>query len=194
MDLTSEPLRQAGRGICRHAGLYFGGYATLEPQTTSSAPRPLPRGHMYPLRGAGSTPGARLLPLVVLRQAYPAHHAPGVEVAGGLVVVAVARYQHHDAPVVDVLQVHGGGGAQVAGEGLGGLQHHLPPDPSLGDRAALRGGRPLPVHHGPLLCSPLLTGQDTSAEGLVPPATPRGERGNQPQSIDTYATITAMYP
>src|SRR4028119_2126901 len=39
-----------------------------------------------------------------------------------------------------------------------------PPPPLLGGRPALRGGRPLPVHHGPLLCSLAPTAQDTPAE------------------------------
>src|SRR5215207_9069180 len=68
-----------------------------------------------------------LLPLVLLRQAYPANHAPRVEVAGELVLIAVARNQHDDAPIVYVLQVDGGCGTQIAGEDFGGLDHHLLP-------------------------------------------------------------------
>src|SRR5688572_13379407 len=46
--------------------------------------------------------------LVVLGQAYPANDAQGVEVARELALVFVARDQHDDAPIVDVLQVDGG--------------------------------------------------------------------------------------
>src|SRR4028118_315981 len=75
---------------------------------------------------------------------------------------------------VDVFEVHGGAGPKVAGEDLGGLDHHLLPDPRLGYRAALRGGRPLPVHHGTLLRSLSPTAQDTPTEPgpRGPPRTP----------------------
>jgi hypothetical protein len=57
----------------------------------------------------GGARGLRLsLLLVVLGPAYPAHHAPRVEVAGELIVIAVARYHHDDAPVVYVFGVDGG--------------------------------------------------------------------------------------
>src|SRR5215207_4986449 len=93
-----------------------------------------------------------LLLLVLLRQAYPANHAPGVEVAGELVLIAVARHQHDDAPIIDVLQVHGGRGTQIAREDFRGLDHYLLPDPSLGDLPfRVRGTEPLPIHHGFLL-------------------------------------------
>jgi hypothetical protein len=79
---------------------------------------------------------------------------PRVEVAGELVLVAVARHHHDDAPLVDVFEVHGGAGPKVAGEDLGGLDHHLLPDPRLGDPVVrVRGTGPLPVHHGVLLRS-----------------------------------------
>src|ERR687891_487622 len=61
-----------------------------------------------------------------------ANHAPGVEVAGELVLIAVARHQHDDAPIIDVLQVYGGRGTQIAREDLRGLDHYLLADPSLG--------------------------------------------------------------
>src|SRR4028119_2095017 len=140
----------------------------LEPPTPE-APRtflprtPVYRGRGWATRGLGR-PWLRFRPLVVLRQAYPAHHAPGVEVAGELVLITVARHHHDDAPLVDVFEVHGSAGPQVARENLGGLDHHLPPDPRLGYRAALRGGRSLPVHHGSLLRSLSPTAKDTPAE------------------------------
>ena len=43
----------------------------------------------------------------------------------------------------------------IAGEGFRRLQHHLLPDPRLGD-PYLRGARPLSVHHGALLLFLLL--------------------------------------
>src|SRR5215212_10222805 len=64
--------------------------------------------------GGGARSSWLLLLLVLLGQAYPAHHAPGVEVAGELVLIAVARNQHDDTPLVDVLQVHRGCGPQIA--------------------------------------------------------------------------------
>src|SRR5918995_6277510 len=48
--------------------------------------------------------------LVLLGKAYPANDAPGVEVARELALVFVARHQHDDAPIVDVLQVDAGCG------------------------------------------------------------------------------------
>src|SRR5919107_1900639 len=48
--------------------------------------------------------------LVFLGKAYPANDAPGVEVARELAMVFVARDQHDDAPIVDVLEVDGGCG------------------------------------------------------------------------------------
>src|SRR4028118_1920559 len=98
------------------------------------------------LGGAGSL---RLLLLVVPGQAYPAHHAPRIKAAREAALISVARHQHDDAPLVDVFEVHGGGGPQVAGKRLGGLEHDLLADPRLGDRAAFRGGRPLPGPPGP---------------------------------------------
>jgi hypothetical protein len=52
--------------------------------------------------------------LVLLGKAYPANDAPGVEVARELALVFVARHQHDDAPIVDVLQVYWGRGTQIA--------------------------------------------------------------------------------
>ena len=52
--------------------------------------------------------------LVILGKAYPANHAPGIEIPGELVLIAVARHQHHNSPIVDVLQVDGGRGTQIA--------------------------------------------------------------------------------
>jgi hypothetical protein len=46
--------------------------------------------------------------LVLLGKAYPANHAPRIEIPGELALVFVARNQHDDAPIVDVLQVHRG--------------------------------------------------------------------------------------
>jgi hypothetical protein len=45
--------------------------------------------------------------LVVLGKAYPANDVPGVEVGRELALVFVARDQHDDAPIVDVLEVDG---------------------------------------------------------------------------------------
>src|SRR5215211_1273864 len=56
-----------------------------------------------------------------------------IEVAGRLTLVAVARHQHDDAPLVDILQVDGGRGTQIAREGLRGLDHYLLPDPRFRD-------------------------------------------------------------
>src|SRR3954463_8042929 len=90
--------------------------------------------------------------LVLLGEAYPANHVPGVEVAGELALVLVARHQHDDAPVVYVLKVDGGRGTQIAREGLRGLDRPLLPDPSLRDLPfRLRCAGPLPIHHGFLL-------------------------------------------
>src|ERR687893_2045307 len=86
--------------------------------------------------------------LILLGKAYPAHHTPGVEVSGELALVFVARHQHDNAPLVDVLEVDGGCGPQIAREGFCGLEHHLLPDPCLGDLPFVaRGSGPLPVHH-----------------------------------------------
>src|SRR5215211_521060 len=90
--------------------------------------------------------------LVFLGKSYPANDAPGVEVARELALVFVARDQHDDAPIVDVLEVDGGCGTQIAREGLCGLEHHLLADPRLGDLFfRIRGAGPLPIHHGFLL-------------------------------------------
>src|SRR5215207_4605479 len=90
--------------------------------------------------------------LVVLGKAYLANDAPGEDVARKLALVFVARDQHDDAPIVDVLQVHGGRGTQIAREGLCGLEHHLLADPRLGDLLSrVRSAWPLPIHHSSLL-------------------------------------------
>src|SRR5215208_4468303 len=103
-------------------------------------------------RLGGARSSRLLLQLVLLGKAYPAHYAPGVEVAGELVLIAVARHQHDDAPVVDILQVYGGRGTQIAREDFRSLDHHLLPDPRLGDLTfRVRGAWPLPIHHGFLL-------------------------------------------
>src|SRR5215208_7946921 len=92
--------------------------------------------------------------LVFLGKAYPANDAPGVEVARELALVFVARHQHDDAPLVDVLQVDWGRGTQIAREGLCGLEHHLLADPGLGDLSfRIRGAWPLPIHHSFLFFS-----------------------------------------
>src|SRR5918993_4565719 len=92
--------------------------------------------------------------LVVLGKVYPANDAPGVEVARELALVFVARDQHDDAPIVDVLQVDGGCGAQIAREGFCGLDHYLLADPGLWDLPfQLRGAWPLPIHHSSLFFS-----------------------------------------
>src|SRR5215204_5644685 len=92
--------------------------------------------------------------LVVLGKAYPANGAPGVEVARELALVFVARDQHDNAPIVDILQVDGGCGTQIARERFRGLEHHLMADPRLGDLPfQLRGAWPLPIHHSSLLLS-----------------------------------------
>src|SRR5215213_9102077 len=92
--------------------------------------------------------------LAVLGKAYPANDAPGVEVAGELALIFVARHQHDDAPIVDVLQVDGGRSTQIAREGLCGLEHHLLPDPGFGDLPfGVRGAGPLPIHHSSLFFS-----------------------------------------
>src|SRR5829696_3235323 len=113
-------------------------------------------------RLGGARSSRLLLLLVLLGKAYPANDAPGVEVAGELVLIAVARHQHDDAPIVDVLQVHWGRGTQIAREDFRGLNHYLLPDPRLGDLSfRIRGAGPLPIHHGFLLfarCSPASVG------------------------------------
>src|ERR671913_2274751 len=92
--------------------------------------------------------------LVVLGKAYPANDAPGVEVARELALVFVARDQHDDAPIVDVLQVDWGCGTQIAREGFRGLEHHLLADPRLRDLSfRIRGAGPLPIHHSSLFIS-----------------------------------------
>src|SRR5215210_2152037 len=48
---------------------------------------------------------------VLLGKAYPSNDAPGVEVARELALVFVARDQYDDAPIVDILEVEGGCGA-----------------------------------------------------------------------------------
>src|SRR5918996_6636204 len=58
--------------------------------------------------------------LVILGKAYPSNHAPGVEVARELALVAVARHQHHNSPIIDVLQVDGCCGTQIAREDFRG--------------------------------------------------------------------------
>lgn len=73
------------------------------------------------------------IPLVLLRQTYQAHNAPGVEVPELLSLVRVARCQHDDAPIVDVFQYYGGCGAQIAREGFRGLQQHFLSNPRLGN-------------------------------------------------------------
>src|SRR5215211_8408726 len=65
-------------------------------------------------RLGGGAASCGILLLVLLCKAYPANHAPRIEVAGELVLIAVARHQHHHAPIVDVLQVRCGGGSQIA--------------------------------------------------------------------------------
>src|SRR5215212_6126878 len=101
-----------------------------------------------PQPGDSGTPGSRLRAFVLFSEAYPANHAPGVEVAGELTLIAVARHQHDDAPLVDILQVDGGGGAQIAREDFGGLDHHLLADPRLWYLfLRVRGAGPLTVHH-----------------------------------------------
>src|SRR5215204_6321382 len=112
-----------------------------------------------PLRWAGNlrdleTSSSRLRAFVFLGKSYPANDAPGVEVAGELALVFVARDQHDDAPIVDVLQVDGGCGTQIAREGFCGLDHHLLPDPRLWDILfRVRGPGPLPIHHSSLYFS-----------------------------------------
>src|SRR5918994_713947 len=63
--------------------------------------------------------------LVLLGEAYQAYHAPGVEVGRVLALVFVARDQHDDAPIVDVLEVDGGCGPD---------QIHLGPSADPGSR------------------------------------------------------------
>src|SRR5215218_743182 len=95
--------------------------------------------------------------LVFLGEAYPANDAPGVEVARELALIFVARDQHDDAPLVNVLQVYGGRSTQIAREGLCGLEHHLLADPRLGDLSfRIRGAWPLSIHHSsPFFSIPL---------------------------------------
>src|SRR5215212_8651716 len=65
-------------------------------------------------RLGGGAASCGILLLVLLCKAYPANHAPRIEVARKLTLVAVARHQHDDSPLVDVLQVHRGCGPQIA--------------------------------------------------------------------------------
>src|SRR5215211_8204333 len=103
-------------------------------------------------QGDLETPSPRLLLLVLLGKAYPANHAPGIEIAGELVLIAVARNQHDDAPLLYVLQVYGGRGTQIAREGFRSLDHYLLADPRLGDLSfRVRGAGSLAVHHSSLL-------------------------------------------
>src|SRR5215212_9826689 len=112
----------------------------------------LPRTPVNSVPSLGGAASCGILPLVLLSKAYPANDAPGVEVARKLTLVAVARHQHDDTPLVYVLQVHRGCGPQIAREDFGGLDHHLLADPRLGDLPfQLRGAGPLPIHHGFLL-------------------------------------------
>src|SRR5918994_5700338 len=95
--------------------------------------------------------GSQLRALVLLGEAYPTNDAPGVEITGELVLIAVARHEHDYAPIVYVLQIYGGCGAQIAREGLCGLEHHLLADPRLRDLSfRIRGAGPLPIHHSSL--------------------------------------------
>src|SRR5215208_1763744 len=99
-------------------------------------------------RLGGARSSRLLLLLVLLGKAYPANHAPGIEVAGELVLIAVARHEHDDAPIVDVLQVDGGCGTQIAREGFCGLDHNLLPDPRLCDILfRVPGSGPLHILH-----------------------------------------------
>src|SRR5687768_10595180 len=110
-----------------------------------------PRLELPTKRPLGSSATLELA-LVILGQAYPADHAPWVEVARGLAGLMVTRHQHDDAPIVDVLQVDGGSGAKIARERFRGLDHHLLADPRLRDISfQLRGAWPLPIHHSFLL-------------------------------------------
>ena len=76
---------------------------------------------------------SRFRAFVLLGKTYPANDAPGIEIAGKLALIVVARHQHDDTTLVDVLEVDGGGGAKIAREGFRGLEHHFLPDPSLRD-------------------------------------------------------------
>ena len=84
-------------------------------------------------KGLRSHSLSRLRAFILLGKAYPANDAPGVEIPGELALVFVARHEHDDAPIVDVLQIDGGRGTQIAREGLCGLDHHLLADPRFGD-------------------------------------------------------------
>src|SRR5919112_5877724 len=108
---------------------------------------------------------------VLLSKAYPSNHAPGIEIPGELVLIAVARHQHHNSPIVDVLQVDGGCGTQIAREDFRGLDHHLLPDPRLWDLSfQLRGAWPLPIHHSSLFFSvPLICKGRTKERDASPP-------------------------
>src|SRR5215211_5731949 len=104
--------------------------------------------------GDSGIPSSRLRALVLLGKAYPANDAPGVEIPGELALIVVARHQHDDAPIVDVLQVDGGCGTQIARDGFCGLDHYLLADPRLGDLAfRVRGAWPLPILHSSLFFS-----------------------------------------
>src|SRR5215216_3774661 len=132
-SLVCGQLLDAGALISRKA---FHGQA-------SSLSRCSPQYAHSDQRSRSILPGA----LVLFGKAYPANDAPGVEVARELALVFVTRHQHDDAPIVDVLQVDGGCGAQIAREGFRGLEHHLLPDPRLGEHLRVRGSGPLSVHH-----------------------------------------------
>src|SRR5215211_1318388 len=118
---------------------------------------------------------ARFCPLVLLSQAYPAHNTPGVEVAGDLALIVMPRHQHDDPPIVDIFQVYGCGGSEIAREGLRGLKHHLLPDPGLGD-PFFGGAWPLPVHHA-------VPSSIRSCKGRIPLPIPLGplmDRSSEP--------------
>ena len=103
-------------------------------------------------KGLRSHSLSRLRAFILLGKAYPANDAPGVEIPGELALVFVARHEHDDAPIVDVLQIDGGRGTQIAREGLCGLDHHLLADPRFGDLVfRVRGAWPLPIHHSSLI-------------------------------------------
>src|SRR5919112_6800601 len=65
------------------------------------APRCVPQNVHSVRRSRSILRGA----LVLFGEAYPTDHTPGVEVAGELALVFVARHQHDDAPLVDVFEV-----------------------------------------------------------------------------------------
>src|SRR5829696_8388381 len=106
------------------------------------------------LPGELDTLSSRLRSFVLLGEAYPANDAPGVEIPGELALIVVTRHEHDDAPIVDVFEVYGGCGAQIAREGLCGLEHHFLADPGLRDLLfRARGAWPLSIHHGSLFFS-----------------------------------------